>query len=329
MGILIDSIELTAPVILAPMSGVTDEPFRRIVKRFGTGLVVSEMIASGAMLHAIKSEIKKLSNNCWAEYPLSVQLAGWDPYIMAEAAKLNVDRGAAIIDINMGCPAKKVVNKLAGAALMKDESLAYKIMQAVVKSVSVPVTLKMRTGWDGTTLNAPNLARIAEDVGIKMVSIHGRTRCQMYKGTADWKFISRVKNNVKIPVIANGDITSSEEAIQCLKLSGADGVMIGRAVYGKPWFPRQIIDFIKTGSRTPDPSLSDQKNILLEHLDSMLSYYGNFIGVRVARKHIGWYMRGLPSSVKFKQQLYCSSEIETIVPNIERIYDSASEILAM
>lgn len=299
MSICIGPITIEDPVILAPMSGVSDMPFRRLVKRCGAGLVVSEMIASKAMIRAARKTMK-MSTGCAEEHPLSVQLAGCQPEVMAEAAKLNQDRGAALIDINMGCPVKKVVRDEAGSALMRDEVLAGRIMAAVVEAVDIPVTLKMRTGWDMDNRNAPKLAQIAEDCGIKAVTVHGRTRNQFYKGKADWTFIGEVKRTVSIPVIGNGDITTPQDAAEMLHLSGADGVMIGRATYGRPWFLSQVIGYLKNGEIPPDPALSEQLSMVLEHYDDILTHYGEYAGVRIARKHIGWYSKGLPGSAEFR-----------------------------
>ncbi|MCW8952622.1 MAG: tRNA dihydrouridine synthase DusB, partial [Rhodospirillales bacterium] len=245
MALRIGSVVLNSPVVLAPMSGVTDMPFRRLVKSFGVGLVVSEMIASQAMIRANRKTMK-IASPCADEYPMSVQLAGCEPEIMAEAARLNVDRGASIIDINMGCPVKKVIKGDAGAALMRDERLAGRIIEAVVKSVDLPVTVKMRLGWDDSSRNAATIARIAQDAGAQAVTVHGRTRAQFYKGQADWEAIMAVKDAVKIPVIGNGDVASPQDALKLLEKSGADGVMVGRATYGQPWLLMQIERYLET-----------------------------------------------------------------------------------
>jgi tRNA-dihydrouridine synthase B len=295
-------VTIDAPVILAPMTGVTDLPFRKIVKRYGAGLTVSEMIASQAMIRETRQSLQKAA---WdpSEEPVSLQLAGCTPLEMAEAAKLNEQRGAAIIDINMGCPVKKVVNGDAGSALMRDLPLAASIIDATVRAVTVPVTLKMRMGWNHDSLNAPDLARIAEDLGIRMITVHGRTRCQMYKGDADWSFVAKVKQATSLPVIVNGDICSLEDARAALAQSGADGVMIGRGAYGKPWLLGQVMADLASDGHKPDPSMDEQLEVILEQYDAMQSLYGTQTGVNLARKHIGWYTKGLTASAEFRNKV--------------------------
>jgi tRNA-dihydrouridine synthase B len=309
------------------MSGITDQPFRRLVKRYGAGLVVSEMIASRAMVYASRRTLR-MSRQSADEAPVAVQLAGCEPEVVAEAARLTVDRGAVIIDINMGCPVKKVVKGDAGAALMRDEILAGAIISAVVKAVDVPVTVKMRTGWDEGSRNAPRLAHIAEESGAKAVSVHGRTRNQFYHGHSDWDFISEVKKAVGIPVIGNGDILTCDDARRMLAASGADAVMIGRGACGKPWLPGRVGRFLKSGERVSDPPIFEQLAIIEEHYESMLIYYGSETGMRAARKHIGWYSKGLPGSAEFRSRVMGTSDPNTVKIMIRDFYRPLIDRLA-
>jgi len=316
----IGPVRIDCPVVLAPMTGVTDMPFRTLVRRYGSGLNVTEMIASPAMIRETRQSLQKAAWDA-TEEPVSLQLAGCSPTEMAEAARLNEDRGAAIIDINMGCPVKKVVNGDAGSALMRDLPLAASLIEATVKAVSVPVTVKMRMGWDVTSLNAPELARIAEDLGAKLITVHGRTRNQMYRGSADWAFVRKVKDAVRLPVIVNGDICGIEDAAEALRQSGADGVMIGRGAYGKPWLLGQVMHWWRTGERRPTPEIDEQFALLIEHYRAMLDHYGEEVGVKIARKHLGWYTKGLPGSAEFRNKANFIDDPAQVLGEVERFYE--------
>ncbi|WP_119166303.1 tRNA dihydrouridine synthase DusB [Algihabitans albus] len=324
MGIRIDELSF-APVVLAPMSGVTDLPFRRLVKRLGAGLVVSEMIASQSMIRQTKESLK-LSSSTPEEFPMAVQLAGHEPDVMAEAARLNADRGAAIIDINFGCPVKKVVNKLAGSAMMREPVLAGRIMAAVVKAVDLPVTMKMRLGWDDECRNAPELARIARDCGVRLLTVHGRTRCQLYNGSADWRAVRATVEATDLPVLVNGDIDSLEAIDLALAQSGAAGVMVGRGAQGRPWFLRQAIAWLTERCLDPDPSLPEQRDILLEHYDALLSHHGRVMGNRIARKHLAWYVAGLTGANEFRRRINRAEDPGEVRALVQTLYDRASQV---
>ena len=289
-------------LFVAPMAGVTDRPFRQLCKKFGAGLAVSEMVTSNSLLWGSEKTRRRANHDGEAE-PISVQIAGADPRMMAEAARYNVAEGAQIIDINMGCPAKKVCNTMAGSALLRDEALVGRILDAVVSAVEVPVTLKFRTGWDSHSRNALRVAKIAEESGIKLLSLHGRTRACGFTGHAEYDTIGEVKAATWLPVIANGDISTPERAKHVLQYTGADGVMIGRAAQGRPWIFREIAHYLATGEKLPSPLVSEIREVLLEHLHDLYAFYGRDRGVKIARKHISWYTKGLAGSASFRHHM--------------------------
>ena len=317
--LVVAGVNLPHAAILAPMSGVTDLPFRRAVRRCGGGLVVTEMVASAAVLQQVRGEMRKLKTAALEEAPLAIQLAGWDPQIMAEAAKLCEGLGASIIDINMGCPAKKVTGKLSGSALMRDPKLAAAIMQAVKSAVRVPVTLKMRLGWDDASLNAVEFGRIAEDAGLSMLAVHGRTRCQMYTGGADWHKIADVVDVVSIPVIANGDIRCADTAMQAMAVSGAAGVMVGRGAQGRPWLLAQIGDVLAGSKMRAAPSILARHELMREHLDDMIIHYGP-AAMRLARKHIAWYAYGLPGAAELRDIANNTTDAKKVFAAVDRFF---------
>ena len=304
------------------MAGVTDRPFRQLCKKMGAGLAVSEMVTSNSLLYG-SEKTKRRANHEGEVDPISVQIAGADPKMMAEAAKHNVDNGAQIIDINMGCPAKKICNVMAGSALLKDEPLVSQILKAVVAAVDVPVTLKIRTGWDKNNRNALNVARMAEDIGVQALTIHGRTRACAYMGDAEYDTIAAVKQAIKIPLIANGDITSPEKAKYVLEYTGADAVMIGRAAQGRPWIFREIEHYLETGTHMLPPTVDEIHAVMLEHLHDLYAFYGDLTGMRMARKHISWYTKGLAGSAQFRHNM---NTLQTIELQLQAINDFFVEL---
>ena len=323
--------QLKNRLILAPMAGVTDRPFRQLCRKMGAGMAVSEMMAANpALRHTRKSKLRM--NHHGEDSPVAVQIAGSEPDMLAEAARYNADHGAQIIDINMGCPAKKVCNKAAGSALLRDEILVGKILEAVVKAVSIPVTLKIRTGWDIAHRNGPAIARIAENSGIKALAVHGRTKACKFNGAAEYYTIARIKDCTTIPVIANGDINSPEQAQAVLSFTQADGLMIGRAAQGNPWIFREIDHFLETSQRLPKVPLAEIRKTMLEHVRSLHQFYGPQSGMRIARKHIGWYLAGAGEASALKNQFNniddASQQLNALHQLLEHFHTNGEEIAA-
>jgi tRNA-dihydrouridine synthase B len=316
----IGSVQLRNNLVVAPMAGVTDRPFRSLCKRMGAGMAVSEMVASNSLLWGSEKTIRRGNHEGEVE-PKVIQIAGADPEMMAEAAKYNVDKGADIIDINMGCPAKKICNVYAGSALLKDEPLVARIVDAVVKAVQVPVTLKIRTGWNKENRNALAIARIAEEHGIQSLAMHGRTRACMYTGDAEYDTIRAVKQSVRIPVVANGDITTPEKAKFVLEYTGADAIMIGRAAQGRPWIFREIQHYLETGEKLPPPEVAEIREVMVDHLHDLYMFYGRERGVRVARKHIGWYTKGLAHSAVFRARMNTLDDAGAQLEAVAQFFD--------
>ena len=317
--------QLKNNLVVAPMAGVTDRPFRQLCKKMGAGMAVSEMVASNSLLWG-SEKTRRRANHEGEVDPISVQIAGADPAMMAQAAQYNVDQGAQIIDINMGCPAKKVCNVMAGSALLQNEPLVKRIVEAVVRAVHVPVTLKIRTGWDRGNRNAVAVARLAEDAGIQMLEVHGRTRACAYTGDAEYDTIAAVKSAVGIPVVANGDITTPEKARHVLAYTGADAVMIGRAAQGRPWIFREIEHFLQTGARLPPPEVAEIHRVLVAHLHDLYAFYGEYTGVRMARKHISWYTKGLAGSAAFRHAM---NQLQTCAEQLTAVDEFFGELASV
>ena len=312
-------------LVLAPMAGVTDRPFRMLCKSFGAGMAVSEMVTSNSLLYGSEKTLRRANHEGEVD-PISVQIAGADPDMMAEAAKYNMDKGAQIIDINMGCPAKKICNVMAGSALLKQEKLVESILKSVVKAVNIPVTLKIRTGWDTDNRNALTISKIAEDSGIQALAIHGRTRACLYRGDAEYNTIAAVKQHIKIPVIANGDITSPEKAEFVLGFTKADAVMIGRAAQGRPWIFREIEYYLRTGKHLDLPTIDEVQKVTIAHVNELYKFYGELTGLRVARKHISWYTKGLKHSAQFRFHMNQIEDCDDQIKAIDNYFNSLKEI---
>lgn len=312
-------------LFVAPMAGVTDQPFRQLCRRLGAGMAVSEMVSSNSLLWGSKKTLRR-ADHSGEDEPRSVQIVGADPDLMAQAAKYNVDQGAQIIDINMGCPAKKICKVAAGSALLKDEPLVQRILESVVSAVDVPVTLKVRTGWDTENRNGVAIARIAEDIGIQALAVHGRTRACAYKGDAEYDTIAAIKAAVSIPVIANGDINTPVKAKQVLEYTGADGVMIGRAAQGKPWIFREIQHFLDTGEHLAEPSLEEIRATLLDHINNLYAFYGEYAGVRIARKHISWYSKGCRGGGGFRNTVNRVDTAKQQYEMVSQFFDQQIEL---
>ena len=328
--IKIKNIEIKNPIILAPQAGITDVPFRNLVSSFGgndfsTSLTVSEMVPSASQVYLLNhkkgsDKIKRLYERYNSNTLISVQIFGNDPAIMAESARINEELGADIIDINMGCPVNKIVKNGCGSDLLRNPKLASDIIKSVVNAVKIPVSVKIRAGWDNNNKNAPDFSKMIQDAGASMITIHGRTRSQLYSGHVDLDIIKKVKESVSIPVIGNGDIFTEDDAKHMFESTGVDGVMIGRGIYGRPWFLYHIIYFLKTGLKLPEPSVVEKKEILLKHIDSMIKYYGEKTGMFNARKHIAWYSKGLKNSAEFRNFVNNSENIEEVYEFIEKLF---------